>query len=156
MGVCIRTRCGGCQRHRHLHLASVKIRNKGRRKYGFKNNKKQKQQQNNYKQSNLHGKILESIDVKHFGNIILFAEHCLDLHKIELEHVWHHRMCMYSYVTFFQLIYNIHDRKNAPQYQAGGSGFTINENYRDRKAAPGKDASNLGIWSWVRIEGKNN
>ena len=85
-------------------------------------------------------------------DIILFVEHYLDIHKIELEHRWYHHTCMHSHGTFSQLSYNIHDGENSPWYQDGGTDFTINENFRARKDAHRKDTFNLGRWSWVIIK----
>ena len=163
----------------------------------------QHQYQKKFQQVNLHGKNIESTDVKHFGNIFttnytrnttrvvfqnfgpqpkskhsykakrlstamsngnynvfLFAEHGINQKNIEADHSWHHRVCMNSCGTFSQLNYNIHNNKNdassGPWRQYGGTGFAINENFRARKVDHGGNSCNLGRWSWVNIEGKDN
>ena len=67
---------------------------------------------------------------------------------------------MYSHGTFSPLNYNIFNGKNnkqkGPWRQFGGTGFTINENYRAIKADQYRYSQHLGQWLWERIEEKNN
>ena len=56
----------------------------------------------------------------------------------------------------FEIAYNRHDRKNDEKYQYGGTGVIAAGKMSNKVIKKGQDATGLGRWLWLLLEGKEH
>ena len=87
-------------------------------------------------------------------DVLLVAEHGLYQPNLDVKHGWHDRMCMTMKGSYSCLCYNTNEGEATPWSQCVGTGVTLTADMKSRIASRGVDPTNLGHWTWVRIEGK--
>ena len=89
-------------------------------------------------------------------DILLYAEHGLYAPALEPKHQMHDHMCVMNKGTFTRFSYNTNNGTDTKWKQYGGTGITLNEDMRARKAKNGVNTNptKLGRWTWTKICGK--
>ena len=107
-------------------------------------------------QHKLHNKTRWNVTAFDEGNydVVLFAEHCLNISKLALEDSWQERMNIGSLGRYSILASNRTENSKSTWHQVGGTGITMNNAFRSMKDTHGVDATGLGRWTWTRIRGR--